>query len=44
MPVEPGNMLLLAHIAVPVLVLPGCARSRRSNGLDRCSAWLPACR
>jgi molybdenum cofactor cytidylyltransferase len=35
MPVEPGNMLLLAHIdAVPVLVLPGCARSRRSNGLD----------
>ncbi|KAB2936114.1 MAG: NTP transferase domain-containing protein, partial [Rhodocyclaceae bacterium] len=46
MPVEPGNMLLLAHIdAVPVLVLPGCARSRRSNGLDwvlqRLHAGLP---
>ncbi|MCX7173199.1 MAG: methylmalonyl Co-A mutase-associated GTPase MeaB [Proteobacteria bacterium] len=35
MPVEPGNMLLLAYIdAVPVIVLPGCARSRRLNGLD----------
>ncbi|MCC7311476.1 MAG: NTP transferase domain-containing protein, partial [Sulfuritalea sp.] len=35
MPVEPGNMLLLAYLgAVPLLVLPGCARSRRSNGLD----------
>lgn len=35
MPVEPGNMLLLAELAsVPVLVLPGCARSRRLNGLD----------
>jgi len=35
MPVEPGNMLLLARIgAVPVIILPGCARSRRSNGLD----------
>ncbi|MBL8502311.1 MAG: molybdopterin-binding/glycosyltransferase family 2 protein [Rhodocyclaceae bacterium] len=46
MPVEPGNMLLLAHLeTVPVLVLPGCARSRRSNGLDwalqRLSAGLP---
>ena len=46
MPVEPGNMLLLAHIEeVPVLVLPGCARSRRSNGLDwvlqRLHAGLP---
>ena len=46
MPVEPGNMLLLAHIGeVPVLVLPGCARSRRSNGLDwalqRLLAGLP---
>lgn len=46
MPVEPGNMLLLAHVgAVPVLVLPGCARSRRSNGLDwalqRLMAGLP---
>lgn len=35
MPVEPGNMLLYARIgAVPVLNLPGCARSRRMNGLD----------
>lgn len=35
MPVEPGNMLLLARIgAVPVIILPGCARSRRTNGLD----------
>ncbi|RPH67167.1 MAG: 4-diphosphocytidyl-2C-methyl-D-erythritol kinase [Burkholderiales bacterium] len=35
MPVEPGNMLLLAHIgAVPVVNLPGCARSRRTNGFD----------
>jgi molybdenum cofactor cytidylyltransferase len=46
MPVEPGNMLLLAQVAeVPVLVLPGCARSRRSNGLDwalqRLLAGLP---
>jgi molybdenum cofactor cytidylyltransferase len=49
MPVEPGNMLLLAHIGeVSVLVLPGCARSRRSNGLDwalqRLSAGLPLTR
>lgn len=46
MPVEPGNMLLLARIgAVPVIILPGCARSRRSNGLDwvlqRMLAGLP---
>ena len=46
MPVEPGNMLLLARLgAVPVIVLPGCARSRRSNGLDwvlqRMLAGLP---
>ena len=46
MPVEPGNMLLLARIgAVPVIILPGCARSRRSNGLDwvlqRLLAGLP---
>ncbi|MCX7167343.1 MAG: molybdopterin-binding/glycosyltransferase family 2 protein [Rhodocyclales bacterium] len=46
MPVEPGNMLLLACIgAVPVIILPGCARSRRSNGLDwvlqRMLAGLP---
>jgi molybdenum cofactor cytidylyltransferase len=46
MPVEPGNMLLLAHVgAVPVIILPGCARSRRMNGLDwvlqRMLAGLP---
>ncbi|MCF8199660.1 MAG: NTP transferase domain-containing protein, partial [Sulfuritalea sp.] len=46
MPVEPGNMLLLAQIGkVPVIILPGCARSRRSNGLDwvlqRMLAGLP---
>ncbi|MBI3096085.1 MAG: NTP transferase domain-containing protein [Rhodocyclales bacterium] len=46
MPVEPGNMLLLARFgAVPVIILPGCARSRRSNGLDwvlqRMLAGLP---
>lgn len=46
MPVEPGNMLLLGRIGViPVLVLPGCARSRRPNGLDwalqRLLAGLP---
>lgn len=39
MPVEPGNMLLLARIgSVTVINLPGCARSRRMNGLD----WLLA--
>jgi molybdenum cofactor cytidylyltransferase len=46
MPVEPGNMLLLAHLGdVPVIILPGCARSRRNNGLDwvlqRMLAGLP---
>lgn len=46
MPVEPGNMLLLAHIgAVPVINLPGCARSHRLNGFDwvlqRLLAGLP---
>lgn len=45
-PVEPGNMLLLARIQhIPVLILPGCARSRRLNGLDwvlqRLLAHLP---
>ena len=35
MPVEPGNMLLLARVgSVPVINLPGCARSPRANGLD----------
>ncbi|WP_374366814.1 NTP transferase domain-containing protein [Dongia sp.] len=35
MPVDPGNLLLLAHIgAVPVLGLPGCVRSPKLNGCD----------
>jgi len=35
MPVDPGNLLVLAHVdAVPVLVLPGCARSPKLNGVD----------
>lgn len=35
MPVEPGNMLVLAHVgSVPVVIMPGCGRSRRTNGLD----------
>lgn len=46
MPVEPGNMLLTAHIGtVPVFNLPGCARSLAHNGLDlllqRLLAGLP---
>jgi molybdenum cofactor cytidylyltransferase len=35
MPVDPGNLLLLgAHGAIPVLGLPGCARSPKLNGVD----------
>ncbi len=35
MPVDPGNLLLLGRIgAVPVLGLPGCARSPKLNGVD----------
>ena len=35
MPVDPGNLLLLARIAgTPVLGLPGCARSPKLNGFD----------
>lgn len=35
MPVDPGNLLLLAHIGGrPVLGLPGCARSPKLNGFD----------
>jgi molybdenum cofactor cytidylyltransferase len=35
MPVDPGNMLLLGRLgAVPVLGLPGCARSPKVNGFD----------
>ena len=46
MPVDPGNLLLLAHVgAVPILGLPGCARSAKLNGCDwvmqRLLAGLP---
>ncbi len=35
MPVDPGNLILLARIGqVPVLGLPGCARSPKANGCD----------
>ena len=35
MPVDPGNLLLLARRgAVPLLGLPGCARSPKLNGFD----------
>lgn len=43
MPVDPGNLLLLGyHGAVPVLGLPGCARSPKYNGLDPVLARLMA--
>ncbi|HLI19472.1 MAG TPA: molybdopterin-binding/glycosyltransferase family 2 protein [Stellaceae bacterium] len=46
MPVDPGNLLLMARIGtVPVLGLPGCARSPKVNGFDwvlrRVLAGLP---
>ena len=46
MPVEPGNMLLMAHIdETPVINMPGCSRSPKLNGLDwvmqRMAAGLP---
>ncbi len=49
MPVDPGNLLVLAHIgAVPVIVLPGCARSPKLNGFDwvlqRFAANMPVTR
>ena len=35
MPVDPGNLMLLARCdGIPVLVLPGCARSPKLNGID----------
>ncbi len=35
MPVDPGNLICLGRIgAVPALVLPGCARSPKPNGID----------
>lgn len=49
MPVDPGNLLLLAHIGrVQVIGLPGCARSPKLNGFDwileRLLADLPVTR
>jgi molybdenum cofactor cytidylyltransferase len=35
MPVDPGNLLMLGHIAgMPAVGLPGCARSPKFNGVD----------
>ena len=35
MPVDPGNLICLARIGTrPALVLPGCARSPKLNGID----------
>jgi molybdenum cofactor cytidylyltransferase len=35
MPVDPGNLICLGGSAtVPALVLPGCARSPKLNGID----------
>jgi molybdenum cofactor cytidylyltransferase len=35
MPVDPGNLMCLGHVgASPALVLPGCARSPKLNGID----------
>ncbi|AWK86982.1 NTP transferase domain-containing protein [Azospirillum thermophilum] len=49
MPVDPGNLLLLARLGgMPVLGLPGCARSPKLNGFDwvlqRIAAGLPVTR
>ena len=35
MPVDPGNLICVGHIdAIPALILPGCARSPKLNGID----------
>ncbi len=46
MPVDPGNLICLGHVGgTPALVLPGCARSPKPNGIDlvlyRLAAGLP---
>jgi molybdenum cofactor cytidylyltransferase len=46
MPVDPGNLICVGRIgAIPALVLPGCARSPKLNGIDfvltRLFAGLP---
>ena len=47
MPVDPGNLMLIGSIKdVPVIGMPGCARSPKLNGFDwilqRIAAGLPA--
>ena len=47
MPVDPGNLMLMGRLGtVPVLGLPGCARSPKVNGFDwvlqRLVAGMPA--
>lgn len=49
MPVDPGNLLLLArHGVVPIIGLPGCARSPKMSGFDfvlrRLAADIPVSR
>lgn len=49
MPVDPGNLMLLGRIGeVPVIGLPGCARSPKVNGFDwvlqRIAADIPVTR
>ncbi len=35
MPVDPGNLLLIGHLGeIPVVGVPGCARSPKLNGFD----------
>ena len=46
MPADPGNLLVLGEVdSMPVLVLPGCARSPKLNGVDwvmqRIGAGIP---
>jgi molybdenum cofactor cytidylyltransferase len=46
MPVDPGNLLLLGHKAsIPIVGVPGCARSLKPSGFDwvleRLAAGLP---
>ena len=49
MPVDPGNLLLMGHVGdIPVIGMPGCARSPKLNGFDwvlqRLVAGLPVTR
>ena len=46
MPVDPGNLMLLGHLDdIPVVGMPGCARSPKFNGFDwileRIAAGVP---